>query len=49
MRLKLVFPTEKQEAMWKDIVDEIENADAKIIPYALSFGQHDYSVFLQKT
>jgi len=49
MNLKLVFPTEEQEAMWRDIVVEFEKEDEKIIPYALSFGLHDFSMFLQKT
>ena len=46
--LTLVFPRPEHEALWRDILFEIENAGEDIIPYALKFGLHDYGEYLKK-
>lgn len=49
MTLELIYPENKHNEMWVDIVSEIENAGEKIIPFALSFCQNDFETFLQRT
>lgn len=49
MNLKLVFPLKKHKTLWHDIIKEIEAEEEVMVPYALSFRQQDFEVFLQKT
>lgn len=44
--LKLVFPNEEYEEEWFSIINEIENAKEKMIPYALKGETNDYNEYL---
>jgi len=47
--MNLAFPTERYRDEWYDILKEIEDADEKIIPYALKSNTDDYSEYLKIT
>lgn len=47
--LCLVSPKIEHKQLWQNIISEFENADEKIIPYALKLSCNDYDEFLQKT
>lgn len=46
--LRLVFPTEEYREEWYSIIEEIENANEKMIPFALKGEANDYDEFLKK-
>lgn len=47
MTLKLVFPNEEYEQEWKDVIQEIEAAEEKIVPYALKGDASVYEDYLE--
>lgn len=47
MELKLVFPTEEYEQEWKEIVEEIEEAEETMVPHALKKDTDDYAEYLE--
>lgn len=47
--LKLVFPTQRYKEEWYSIINEIENANEKIIPFALKNEVDDYDKYLEVT
>lgn len=47
MTLKLVFPNEEHEQEWKDIIQEMEEAGEKIVPYALKGDAVKYEDYLE--
>jgi len=49
MKLKLIFPVNEHETRWHDIINEIKASNEEMVPYALSYRQHDFLVFMQKT
>jgi predicted acetyltransferase len=47
--LNLVYPTTNHKTMWLDLMKEWNETGEKIIPYALSYRQDSFEVFLTKT
>lgn len=47
--LKLVFPMQEYKDEWDSIINEIENANEEIIPFALKDESSDYNEYLEVT
>ncbi|MDU4889588.1 MAG: GNAT family N-acetyltransferase [Clostridium sp.] len=47
MRLKLIFPTEEFEEEWKSIIQEFEETQEKVKPFALKGPLDNYEKYLE--
>jgi predicted acetyltransferase len=47
--LKLVYPAPEHELQWREIIEEIESAKEKIVPYALKLNLTDYTEYIART
>ncbi len=49
MALRLEKPEPRHESAWQDIVQEIQGAGERVVPYSLTMELDDYGAFLAKT
>jgi predicted acetyltransferase len=47
--LRLIYPTANHKAMWLELMEEWNSTGEVIVPYALSFRQNSFEVFLTRT